>query len=75
MFETSAQSDSEGGTVDAIFLTLAHKLIKQRPLMPVPMVASLHQFTSENLYRANVISITRTQKQPPENPDSSNCPC
>ncbi|KAG8261850.1 hypothetical protein J6590_064706 [Homalodisca vitripennis] len=64
LFETSAMSESEGGTIEAIFLTLAHKLIRQRPMMPVPMMASLE--LNENLHRANVISITRSPKQADE---------
>lgn len=73
LFETSARSDTEGGNIDGIFMTLAHKLIKQRPLMPVPMVASL-QFNSENLHRANVISITRSPEPAMKSTDS-NCWC
>ncbi|KAG8265114.1 hypothetical protein J6590_102307 [Homalodisca vitripennis] len=60
----------EGGTIEAIFLTLAHKLIRQRPMMPVPMMASLE--LNENLHRANVISITRSPKQADE---VSEAPC
>uniref|UniRef100_A0A1B6F5Y9 Ras-related protein Rab-33B n=1 Tax=Cuerna arida TaxID=1464854 RepID=A0A1B6F5Y9_9HEMI len=70
LFETSAMSESEGGTIEAIFLTLAHKLIRQRPMMPVPMMASLE--LNENLHRANVISITRSPKQADE---VSEAPC
>lgn len=73
LFETSAQSDTEGGNIDGIFMTLAHKLTKQRPLMPLPMVASL-QFNNENLHRANVISITRSLEAPMRSTDS-NCSC
>uniref|UniRef100_A0A1B6KUP7 Ras-related protein Rab-33B n=1 Tax=Graphocephala atropunctata TaxID=36148 RepID=A0A1B6KUP7_9HEMI len=72
LFETSAMSDNEGGTIEAIFLTLAHKLIRQRPMMPVPMMASLE--LNENLHRANVISITRSPKQADEVSDTT-CGC
>lgn len=34
LFETSAKDDSESNHVDAIFLTLAHKLKNSKPMMP-----------------------------------------
>ncbi|GLH01150.1 Ras-related protein Rab-26 [Gryllus bimaculatus] len=53
LFETSARDDQECDHVEAIFLTLAHKLKNQRPMMPPqPVPAS-------SLHRADVISITR----------------
>ncbi|XP_071447550.1 putative Ras-related protein Rab-33 [Hetaerina americana] len=54
LFETSAKEESEGGNINGIFLTLAHKLKNQKPLMMTnPKVPS------EHLLRADVISITR----------------
>lgn len=34
LFETSAKKDSEIDNVEAIFMTLAHKLLSAKPLMP-----------------------------------------
>lgn len=71
LFETSAQSESEGNNIEAIFLTLAHKLIRQRPLMTATSPPSLE--FNENMHRASIISITRTLK---ESNDSDNaCSC
>lgn len=36
LFETSAKDDSESDHVEAIFMTLAHKLRSSRPMMPPP---------------------------------------
>ncbi|XP_064480533.1 putative Ras-related protein Rab-33 [Ornithodoros turicata] len=37
LFETSAKDDSESDHVEAIFLTLAHKLKSSKPMMPPPL--------------------------------------
>ncbi|KAK2720089.1 hypothetical protein QYM36_004109 [Artemia franciscana] len=36
LFETSAKDDSVANHVESIFLTLAHKLAKSRPMIPTP---------------------------------------
>lgn len=43
LFETSARLDSECDNVEAIFLTLAHKLRSCRPFMPPERTTRLHQ--------------------------------
>lgn len=55
LFETSAKDESEADHVEAIFLTLAHKLKNAKPMMqPI-----LHrQFTDENR-RSRVITVGR----------------
>jgi Ras-related protein Rab-33B len=59
LFETSARDESECDNVDAIFLTLAHKLKNHRPMMP-PCTFSAHDRGSNtSLHRADVLSITR----------------
>ncbi|XP_054262643.1 putative Ras-related protein Rab-33 [Macrosteles quadrilineatus] len=58
LFETSAQTDSEASNIDAIFLTLAHKLTRQRPLMAIGPSSSLENNTM--LHRADIISISRS---------------
>jgi hypothetical protein len=45
--------------VEAIFLTLAHKLKNHRPMMPPPMFPIQVNGSNEALHRADVISITR----------------
>lgn len=40
LFETSAKDDCEVNHVDAIFLTLAHKLKNSKPMMPPPIPSS-----------------------------------
>lgn len=37
LFETSAADEKEGDTINAIFMTLAHKLKNQKPLMLPPL--------------------------------------
>ncbi|KFM72041.1 putative Ras-related protein Rab-33, partial [Stegodyphus mimosarum] len=46
LFETSAMDDSEADHVEAIFMTLAHKLKSQRPMMPVTLPRSSSSLSS-----------------------------
>ncbi|XP_067000448.1 putative Ras-related protein Rab-33 isoform X1 [Anabrus simplex] len=59
LFETSARDESECDNVEAIFLTLAHKLKNHRPMMPAPTFQTQGSNSNEGLHRADVISITR----------------
>lgn len=54
-FETSAKDDSDCDHVEAIFLTLAHKLKAAKPMMPI----SPSQFPAEHIHRAQVESVGR----------------
>lgn len=40
LFETSASDDSEANHVEAIFMTIAHKLKNQKPMMPASLSPS-----------------------------------
>lgn len=66
LFETSARDDQECYHVEAIFLTLAHKLKSQRPMMPPQPISCA------NLQRADVISITR---ETPAGDSGESCTC
>ncbi|XP_046394071.1 putative Ras-related protein Rab-33 isoform X2 [Ischnura elegans] len=67
LFETSAKEESEHGNINGIFLTLAHKLKNQKPMM-------MGSVPSEHLLRADVISVTRECSHP-ANDGSSYCYC
>jgi Ras-related protein Rab-33B len=58
LFETSARDDMECDNVEAIFLTLAHKLKNLRPMMPVPAFQTHGNDSDEHLSRRSVISVT-----------------
>lgn len=75
LFETSAKDDSECDHVEAIFMTLAHKLKNCRPMMPVEAASVGYQPGHHR-----TISIGRTrefavhqQQQPEEEKDSCAC--
>ncbi|XP_042215632.1 ras-related protein Rab-33B-like [Homarus americanus] len=55
LFETSAKDDSDCDHVEAIFMTLAHKLKASKPMMPI----SPTQFPLDDIHRAEVASIGR----------------
>lgn len=59
LFETSARDETECDNVEAIFLTLAHKLKNHRPMMPPHLFPTQGNGSNEALHRADVISITR----------------
>jgi Ras-related protein Rab-33B len=63
LFETSARDVTECDNVDAIFLTLAHKLKNHRPMMPPPKFPVSDGGSSTGLHRADVLSITRESAQ------------
>lgn len=63
LFETSARDVTECDNVDAIFLTLAHKLKNHRPMMPPPTFPVSDHGSSTGLHRADVLSITRESSQ------------
>jgi Ras-related protein Rab-33B len=69
LFETSARDETECDNVDAIFLTLAHKLKNHRPMMPPPMFPVSDHGSNVGLHRADVLSITR--EPPPSGVGSS----
>nr|XP_002125159.1 putative Ras-related protein Rab-33 [Ciona intestinalis] len=50
LFETSAKADSEMGNIEAIFLTVAHKLKSQKPMMKQDY---------PNMKRATVLSVDK----------------
>lgn len=72
LFETSARDETECDNVEAIFLTLAHKLKNHRPMMPPPLRQG--NSPSESLHRADVISITRESTNSMSE-NSNNCWC
>jgi Ras-related protein Rab-33B len=78
LFETSAQDETECDNVEAIFLTLAHKIKNHRPMMPVPPMSFHGNDSNQSLSRADVISVTR-RSQPSSArsiaDDSGNCFC
>ncbi|KAK8736703.1 hypothetical protein OTU49_004604 [Cherax quadricarinatus] len=55
LFETSAKDDSDCDHVEAIFMTLAHKLKASKPMMPI----SPTQFPVDDIHRAEVASVGR----------------
>lgn len=55
LFETSAHKDSECDNIEAIFLTLAHKLKSQKPLMS-PSCNSAKRQQYITLKRENTIN-------------------
>ncbi|CAH1268158.1 RAB33B [Branchiostoma lanceolatum] len=55
LFETSAKDDSEADNVEAIFMTLAHKLKAHKQMMN----KALPRYNSTDMKRAKVISIGR----------------
>jgi len=57
LFETSAKDDSESDHVEAIFLTLAHKLKNAKPMMPPAM----HRMTSSDR-QTSVIAIGSSEE-------------
>jgi Ras-related protein Rab-33B len=59
LFETSARDETECDNVDAIFLTLAHKLKNHRPMMPPSTFPVNDHGSNRALHRADVLSITR----------------
>ncbi|XP_064104086.1 putative Ras-related protein Rab-33 [Macrobrachium nipponense] len=70
LFETSAKDDCDCDHVEAIFLTLAHKLKASKPMMPIDP----SQFLPEDLHRAEVVSIGR-ERNGMEVESSSSCYC
>ena len=58
LFETSAKDDAKSDHVEAIFMTLAHKLKNSKPMMP-PAVSELGHENGPR-YR-HVISVGRSQ--------------
>ena len=64
LFETSAKDDSKSNHVDAIFMTLAHKLRNSKPLMP-----SIWQ---EPEHRSKVITMSRIDDTEEK---ETGCPC
>ncbi|XP_066937442.1 ras-related protein Rab-33B-like isoform X2 [Macrobrachium rosenbergii] len=70
LFETSAKDDSDCDHVEAIFMTLAHKLKASKPMMPIDP----SQFLPEDLHRAEVVSIGR-ERNGMEVESSSSCYC
>ena len=59
LFETSAKDESESDHVEAIFMTLAHKLKNAKPMMP-------HMVGFRD---SQTISVRRQQQE------DSGCPC
>ena len=70
LFETSAKDDSEADHVEAIFMTLAHKLKNSKPMMP-PHVGYQY-IDAEN----KVISVGQTLVRKPQGEDKEDiCAC
>ena len=70
LFETSAKDDSEADHVEAIFMTLAHKLKNSKPMMS-PHVGYQY-IDAEN----KVISVGQTLVRKPQGEDKEDiCAC
>lgn len=69
LFETSAKDDGETDHVEAIFMTLAHKLKNSKPMMPP---GSAYSYASASPHR--VINVARPQA-PNEAEDSQKGKC
>lgn len=70
LFETSAKDDSDCDHVEAIFMTLAHKLKASKPMMPI----NPSHFPPEDICRAEIMSIGR-ERNGVEVKDSDSCFC
>lgn len=70
LFETSAKDDSDCDHVEAIFLTLAHKLKAAKPMMPI----SPSQFPDQHIHRAHIESVGRERNGIEVN-NSETCYC
>ena len=73
LFETSAKDDDRANHVDAIFMTVAHKLKNAKPMMPVQM-SNFNPHENVNLrssphHRGLQSAVT------PETSESSGCSC
>jgi Ras-related protein Rab-33B len=71
VFETSAKDDAEMDHVEAIFLTLAHKLKTAKPLMPPPS----HGGMSYNADSSRVLSIDKEKASHSNKADRDSCSC
>ncbi|XP_076045321.1 putative Ras-related protein Rab-33 isoform X2 [Oratosquilla oratoria] len=71
LFETSAKDDTECDHVEAIFMTLAHKLKAAKPMMPVNPV----EFLPEDMHRAEVLSVGRERNGVSLNSSENSCYC
>ncbi|XP_070554001.1 putative Ras-related protein Rab-33 [Ptychodera flava] len=72
LFETSAKDDNETEHVDAIFMTLAHKLKNHRPMMS-PYNPGPGKYGSQDMKRAKVIGVFREPQK--QQPADSVCQC
>lgn len=70
LFETSAKDDSDCDHVEAIFLTLAHKLKAAKSMS----LTSPSQFPPDHIHRAVVESVGRERNGMEVN-DSESCYC
>lgn len=64
LFETSAQDETECDNVEAIFLTLAHKLKNHRPFMTSPLSPIRGNVPVEASHRADVLALTYRDEVP-----------
>lgn len=74
LFETSAKDDEKADHVEAIFITLAHKLKNSKPMMP----AYLSRFNSPE-QQSRVINVggspNQANLQPADEEKKDNCAC
>lgn len=73
LFETSAWDETECDNVEAIFLTLAHKLKNHRPMMPLPVFQTHGNGSDEDLSRPSVLSIASSGAGSSDDSDSCWC--
>ena len=71
VFETSAKDDGEMDHVEAIFMTLAHKLKTAKPLMP----PQSHGGISYNADRSKVLSIDKEKSSRSNKAEKDSCSC
>lgn len=57
LFETSARDETECDNVEAIFLTLAHKLKNHRPMMPLPVLQTNGNGSDEDHHHPRIRSL------------------
>ncbi|KAK4323013.1 hypothetical protein Pmani_006250 [Petrolisthes manimaculis] len=69
LFETSAKNDNDCDHVESIFMTLAHKLKASKPMM----TPSPQQFPSQDLHRADILSVSRETSN--GGAEASSCYC
>lgn len=72
VFETSAKDDAETDHVEAIFMTLAHKLKTAKPLMPPQSYGGAVSYKTDT---ARVVSINKASSSHSNKEEKDSCSC